>query len=173
MKASSRGDRWLPRWPGVVTLVAATLLAGCSADHITGVAPQSLQRSSAGSTWDQWPWMETRIPAGVMVSARLAGDTVILAYETRLRGAFVRHGACSFAVRLYADSSLNGEPQWDDRPRGSFCDAVGYHIGVPGRSEERVRRIAFSPGRYFAAVAIRLEGESVPRLVPAGPIQLP
>ena len=132
-----------------------------------------------------WPWMSAQIPAEVELSARvLSTDTApehfqgILTFRNAGRDSVrVTFGACSFGLRLYRDSSLNGQPQWDNRPGPNVdCLMIGYDVTL-GPSEQRDRVLSSAPGvlaripapgRYAAALPWRPSVNAPIRTVAAG-----
>lgn len=164
----------------VIAAIIAASVAGCRTNPAEPTATE----------WDSWPWMTSDIPAALRLSARLVPDSTapgrylaMLTFTNPSNDALeADYGACSFGVRLYADS-LRAQPLWDDRPPpNSACILPLYIVRVAAGKSSETRAEVFDPaaatralgvGRYYAAVVYRSSASGHVEAVPAGMISLP
>lgn len=90
----------------------------------------------------------------------------------------VSHGACSFAVWVYASGARAGRPAWDNRlPANAACVDIGlgfvvapgttYEVPVGRYTAARVLGDSLPAGRYYFTVVLR-NGRGRLTAVPAG-----
>lgn len=167
-----------------VVLVVATMVAaltGCS-----GPTSAPIQ-----TDWDAWPWMTADIPASVRLAARLSLVTpsamtsaVMLTFSnSTTNNTQATFGACSFAVRLYRDSTVTGNPVWDNRPPPNADCILPLYVVSLGSRESADRQVgvldvaaaarALPAGRYRVAVAWRSSATGPVQTVVGEMISLP
>ena len=159
----------------------AALLVSCS-------EPSS---APVQTDWDAWPWMTADIPTSVRLAARLAPATassttysVTLTFSnTTGESATASFGACSFGIRLYADSTGLGMPAWDNRPPPNtgcilplYVVQLGPHASADrqvGLFDPAIAASVLSHGRYRVVVTWRSSATGAVETVPADMISLP
>jgi len=164
-----------------LTVLLVALSLGCSNSNTGPVQ----------TDWDSWPSMTADIPASIQLAARLGpGSTSSNAYSLTLTftnsandTASVSFGACSFGVRLYADTTGRGQPAWDDRPPpNSSCILPLYVVPLAPHTKADRQVASFdaaaaakilAPGRYRVAVTWRASAADTVQAVLAGNVTLP
>jgi len=135
--------------------------------------------------------MTADIPASVRLAARLSLVTpsamtsaVMLTFSnSTTNNTQATFGACSFAVRLYRDSTVTGNPVWDNRPPPNADCILPLYVVSLGSRESADRQVgvldvaaaarALPAGRYRVAVAWRSSATGPVQTVVGEMISLP